>query len=198
MNNKEVRNITAPIEVRDDEAKKDNVIVGYALKFNQWSLDLGGFREKISPGALDGADMSDVRALIDHSPSSIIGRNTAGSLQLEADEIGLKFRCQLPNTSYAKDLMENIRNGNINQCSFAFTVEDEEIDYNENDDMFERTITKFREIMDVSVVTYPAYTSSDVAPAIRSIQKVKDEAQEQRDKENKLEREKLKMKLELL
>lgn len=194
MKNKEVRNLTNKIEVRTDEEEKDNVIVGYALKFGRWSEDLGGFRERISPGALDGADMSDVRALIDHMPNNIIGRTTAGSLQLEADDIGLKFRCQLPNTSYARDLMENIRNGNINQCSFAFTVEDEEIDYNEGADIFERTITKFSKILDVSAVTYPAYTSTDVAPALRSINKIKDDAQAKREREQ----EKLKMKLDLI
>lgn len=195
MKDKEIRHLTNNIEVRNDEESEDNIIVGYSLKFNRWSEDLGGFKEIISPGALEGADMSDVRALIDHMPTNIIGRNTAGSLKLEVDDIGLKFRCKLPNTSYARDLMENIRNGNINQCSFAFKVEDEEIDYDEETDMFTRTVKKFAEILDVSVVTYPAYRDTDVAPAVRSINKIKDEAQEKRDKD---EREKLKMKLDLI
>lgn len=195
MKDKEIRHLTNNIEVRNDEESVDNIIVGYSLKFNRWSEDLGGFKEIISPGALEGADMSDVRALIDHMPTNIIGRNTAGSLKLEVDDIGLKFRCKLPNTSYARDLMENIRNGNINQCSFAFKVEDEEIDYDEETDMFTRTVKKFAEILDVSVVTYPAYRDTDVAPAVRSINKIKDEAQEKRDKD---EREKLKMKLDLI
>lgn len=195
MKDKEIRHLTNNIEVRNDEESEDNIIVGYSLKFNRWSEDLGGFKEIISPGALEGADMSDVRALIDHMPTNIIGRNIAGSLKLEVDDIGLKFRCKLPNTSYARDLMENIRNGNINQCSFAFKVEDEEIDYDEETDMFTRTVKKFAEILDVSVVTYPAYRDTDVAPAVRSINKIKDEAQEKRDKD---EREKLKMKLDLI
>lgn len=195
MKDKEIRHLTNNIEVRNDEESEDNIIVGYSLKFNRWSEDLGGFKEIISPGALEGADMSDVRALIDHMPTNIIGRNIAGSLKLEVDDIGLKFRCKLPNTSYARDLMENIRNGNINQCSFAFKVEDEEIDYDEETDMFTRTVKKFAEILDVSVVTYPAYRDTDVAPAVRSINKIKDEAQEKRDKD---EREKLNMKLDLI
>lgn len=198
MKDKEIRNLEQTVEIRNDEGTEGNAITGYALKFSRWSQDLGGFKEIISPGALDGADMSDVRALIDHTPTNIIGRNTAGSLKIEIDDIGLKFRCQLPNTTYARDLMENIRNGNINQCSFAFTVEDEEIDYDEEADMFSRTIKKFREILDVSVVTYPAYRDTDVAPALRSINKIKDEAKEQREKDEKLEKEKLKMKLDLI
>lgn len=198
MTGTERRHLTNPIEVRNDDNSEENIITGYALKFNRWSEDLGGFKEIISPGALDGAEMSDVRGLIDHNSSNIIGRTVAGSLKLEVDDIGLKFRCQLPDTSYAKDLMENLRNGNINQCSFAFSVEDEDIDYDENTDIFERTIKKFREIFDVSVVTYPAYRDTDVAPAIRSIEKIKDEAQEQREAEEKEEREKLKMKLDLI
>lgn len=198
MKDKEIRNLAQTVEIRNDDETEENIIVGYALKFNRWSEDLGGFKEIISPGALDGTDMSDVRALIDHTATNIIGRTVAGSLKLEVDDIGLKFRCKVPNTTYAKDLMENLRNGNINQCSFAFTVEDEEIDYDEEADMFSRTIKKIRQLFDVSVVTYPAYRDTDVAPALRSIEKIKDEAKEQREKQEKLEREKLKMKLDLI
>lgn len=198
MKEKEIRNLTNDIEVRNDEEDEQDVIVGYALKFNRWSEDLGGFKEIIDPQALTGTDMSDVRALIDHTSTNIIGRTTAGSLQLEVDDIGLKFRCKLPNTTYARDLMENIRNGNINQCSFAFTVEDEEFDFDESTGTFQRIIKKIRELFDVSVVTYPAYKDTDVAPALRSIDRIKEEAEEQRKKQDEMERQKLKMKLELM
>jgi HK97 family phage prohead protease len=193
MKDKEIRSLTQTIEVRSDEDEQSNAITGYALKFNRWSEDLGGFKEIISPEALNGTDMSDVRALIDHNSSSIIGRTTAGSLSLEVDDIGLKFRCEMPNTTYAKDLMENLRNGNINQCSFAFSVDDDgdEFRYDENTDMFSRTIKKIRQLFDVSVVTYPAYRDTDVAPALRSIEQIKDDELEK-------EKLKLKMKLELI
>ena len=198
MKEKEIRNLTNDIEVRNDEEDEQDVIVGYALKFNRWSEDLGGFKEIIDPQALTGADMSDVRALIDHTSTNIIGRTTAGSLQLEVDDIGLKFRCKLPNTTYARDLMENIKNGNINQCSFAFTVEDEEFDFDESTGIFQRSIKKIRQLFDVSVVTYPAYKDTDVAPALRSIDRIKEEAEEQRKKQDEVERQKLKMKIELM
>lgn len=188
--NKEVRKLTNTIEVRSEQDSSENIIVGYALKFNSWSENLGGFRERISPDSLDGTDMSDVRALIDHNSSQIIGRSKVGTLKLEVDDIGLKFRCQLPNTTYANDLMENLRNGNINQCSFAFQIDEdgEDIEYNDTLNIYDRTIKRIKSLFDVSVVTYPAYSNTDVQPALRSIEKI----------EEQLEREKMALKLNLI
>nr|WGD95106.1 HK97 family phage prohead protease [Bacillus subtilis] len=76
----------------------------------------------IDKRALDQTDMSDVRALIDHDPSKILGRTSAGTLKLEVDDIGLRFDVTLPNTQYASDLYENLRVGNISNCSFGFML----------------------------------------------------------------------------
>src|SRR5699024_5623556 len=100
-------------------------VEGYALRFNTLSNDLGGFVETISPQALKDADLSDVRCLIDHDSSKVLGRTTSDTLELNVDEEGLYFRTQLPNTTYAKDLYENIRLGNINQCSFGFILDED-------------------------------------------------------------------------
>lgn len=190
MTEKEIRNLTGALEVRDSESDDKNIIEGYSLKFNSWSEDLGGFREIISPEALKNTDMSDVRALIDHNSSSILGRTIANTLKLEVDDVGLKFRCHLPNTTYAKDLMENIRSGNISQCSFGFTLADngDEFTYDEEQRIYKRTLKDIKEIVDISVVTYPAYKDSEVAPALRSIDKIE---------QNKLDREKQKLRLKL-
>nr|MDH3152593.1 HK97 family phage prohead protease [Bacillus licheniformis] len=67
------------------------VISGYALKFGTRSHNLGGFIEMIDKRALDQTDMSDVRALIDHDPSKILGRVSAGTLKLDVDDVGLRF-----------------------------------------------------------------------------------------------------------
>ncbi|MDN6261135.1 MAG: HK97 family phage prohead protease, partial [Staphylococcus simulans] len=102
-------------------------------------------------------------------------------LSLTVDDKGLYFRCQLPNTTYARDLYENIKLGNVNQCSFGFSIEEDGDTFERRSDgLFKRTVNKIKALFDVSIVTYPAYEETDVAPALRSIKKIKDEELEQR------------------
>ncbi|WP_128382866.1 HK97 family phage prohead protease [Staphylococcus coagulans] len=163
-------------EVRSND-DNDMFIEGYALKFDTWSENLGGFKETISKEALQNTDLSDVRCLVDHLPSQIIGRTTAGTLDLTVDNIGLKYRCQLPNTTFARDLYENMRVGNINQCSFGFMLDEkgDDMRFDEKEGIYKRTLKAIRELTDVSVVTYPAYKDTDVKPALRSIENFKHE-----------------------
>lgn len=201
MNNIELRS-TETIKAVDNEKM---IVEGYALRFNTLSNDLGGFVETISPQALEDADLSDVRCLIDHDPSKVLGRTTSETLSLKVDDEGLYFRCRLPDTSYSRDLYENIRLGNINQCSFGFVLDEGGDTVERRDDgLFKRTLNKIRSLFDVSVVTYPAYNDTDVAPALRSIEKVKEKEQEeirQREQEQEEQRkqsELLKLQLDLL
>lgn len=163
-------------EVRSND-DNDMFIEGYALKFDTWSENLGGFKETISKRALQNTDLSDVRCLVDHLPSQIIGRTTAGTLDLTVDDVGLKYRCKLPNTTFARDLYENMRVGNINQCSFGFMLDEkgDDMRFDENEGIYKRTLKAIRELTDVSVVTYPAYKDTDVKPALRSIENFKHE-----------------------
>lgn len=166
------------IVAKDDEKM---IVEGYALRFNTESHLLGEFVETISPGALENADLTDVRCLIDHNSSYVLGRTVADTLSLTVDDKGLYFRCQLPNTTYARDLYENIKLGNVNQCSFGFSIEEDGDTFERRSDgLFKRTVNKIKSLFDVSIVTYPAYEETDVAPALRSIKKIKDEELEQR------------------
>lgn len=172
MNNKEIRAMET-IKAVDDEKM---IVEGYALRFNTLSNDLGGFVETISPEALKEADLSDVRCLIDHDSSKVLGRTTSETLELKIDEEGLYFRTQLPNTTYAKDLYENIRLGNINQCSFGFILDEDGDEFEKREDgLFKRTLRKIKSLFDVSIVTYPAYNDTDVSPALRSIEQIKEQ-----------------------
>lgn len=191
---------TADINAVDDEEMK---IQGYALRFNEESNLLGGeFYEVISPEALEDADMSDVRMLIDHNSSYVIGRTTAGTLDLEVTEEGLYFRCTLPNTSYARDVYENIKLKNIRECSFGMVVGSDGDSFEKRSDgIFKRTINKIQTIFDCSVVSYPAYSSSSVEPALRSIEHIKQAEQEEVRKAQEAEQRKIelaKVQLELL
>ncbi|EAE4472178.1 TPA: HK97 family phage prohead protease [Listeria monocytogenes] len=156
------------------ENASENSIAGYALKFNSLSSDLGGYREIISPNALKGVDLSDVRALINHDRNQCIGRTKAGTLNLEIDSVGLAFNCILPETTFARDLRENIKAGNISQCSFKFRVPENGVAWkrDKNGD-YVRTIEKFSEIEEISIVTIPAYEDTSVAVATRELEKEK-------------------------
>lgn len=173
MKEMETRQLTTKLELRKLENDTE-VIEGYALKFDRWSDTLGWFypfREKLEPGCLDTADTNNVVALFNHDQSQILGR-TGANLDLEVDNIGLKFRIFPTNTTLSRDLMENIRSGVINQCSFAFTIPDEEgaEEWRENEEtgVYERYVRKIDKLYDVSVVTTPAYPDTEAVVGSRS------------------------------
>lgn len=148
------------VEVRSDDG--ENRISGYAAVFHRLSENMGGFREKILPGAFDNVLNDDVRALINHQSSLILGRTKADTLQLSVDDKGLHYRIDPPDTQYAKDLIASIRRGDITQSSFSFQIEDD--NWNEDDDgRLIRTIKSFKRLFDIAPVTYPAYPDTTVA-----------------------------------
>ena len=148
------------LEVRSDDG--ENRLSGYAAVFDQLSENLGGFREQIAPGAFDPVMDNDVRALFNHEPHLILGRTLSGTLQLEIDATGLHYRIDPPDTQYARDLTESIKRGDVSQSSFAFRVEDDHWD-EDDDERLIRTIKQFKRLYDISPVTYPAYSDTTVA-----------------------------------
>ena len=167
--NKEVRTF----DVQDLELRMDGdkpTVVGYGAVFNSMSNDLGGFREFISPDAFEGRLKDDVRFLINHEGMPL-ARTTNGTLRLSVDEKGLRYEADMPNTSTARDLVELLKNGTINQSSFAFTVEEDS--WEVKDGMNIRTIDKIATLFDTSVVTYPAYNQASSAVALRSLEEWK-------------------------
>lgn len=166
------------------EQTEENIVEGYALKFNKESRDLGGFIETISPSALDGVDLSDVRCFLDHDSSKLLGRTSSGTLSLKVDEVGLRFRCVLPNTSVGRDAMELVKRGDLNQCSFGFTVKEDAWTPGET---MHRAINKIGQLLEISLVSIPAYDDTDVMVANRSMQEAV----------NELEKRKLELRLDL-
>lgn len=141
------------------------VVEWYPAVFNSFSEDLGGFREIITPGAFRSAlQSSDVRALINHDSTLILGRAKSGTLTLQEDEKGLRASVKMPNTSYANDLKESIERGDIDQGSFGFTLEERGQKWDKDEEgRVVRTISEVKELLDVSLVTYPAYPDTSVA-----------------------------------
>jgi HK97 family phage prohead protease len=126
---------------------------------------LRGHYERIGPTAFDDVlnrSNTDVRALVEHNPLHLLGRQSAGTLRLRVDGEGLGFEVDLPDTSYAKDLRTLISRGDLTGASFGFIPGEDEWS-NAPDGMQIRTHTSVRELVDVSAVTFPAYGDSAVA-----------------------------------
>lgn len=154
-------NLIEPPEERADDTA---MIVGHAAVFNQRSQDLGGFQEQIAPGAFSKSIGGDVRALFNHDPNLILGRTTAKTLRLTEDNTGLLAEITPPNTATARHIVESMRRGDVTQMSFGFrTIQD---NWDMDGEMAIRTLIEV-DLFDVSPVTFPAYTQTDVA--IRSL-----------------------------
>lgn len=147
----------------------DRKLTGYAIVFNQKSVDLGGFREIILPEAVTRtlSEALDVRALVDHDSSKILGRTRAGTLRLQADGHGLSVDIRPPNTQAARDILESVDRGDVSGMSFAFrTLTD---DWRMEDGEVIRDVIDMR-IREVSVVSFPAYEQTSVDVVQRSLQ----------------------------
>lgn len=133
-------------------------IRGYASVFNSLSEDLGGFREIIAPGAFSDVLNDDVRALYNHSPDYLLARTSNGTLQIGQDERGLWYEFEAPNTSYANDIIELMKRGDLRESSFGFIVAKDS--WRMRDGKPFRTIEKVGSLLDVSPVVYPAYPAA--------------------------------------
>jgi HK97 family phage prohead protease len=158
------------LEVTEFRAEKEgdkSFITGYASVYDQPTEKMG-FREVVKPTAFTRAlkEKQDVRVLFNHDPSAILGRTTAGTATLSSDTKGLKFRCEMPNTTTGRDVMESIKRGDISQCSFGFrAVKQAWVNTTDPNDKTKTISTRELhdvDLGDVSPVTYPAYDGTSV------------------------------------
>jgi HK97 family phage prohead protease len=164
------------LELRVDRGEGDDeglTLRGHAAVFDSLSEDLGGFREKVEPGAFKKAIKSDdVRALWNHDSNIVLGRNKSGTLSLSEDDTGLAIKIDAPDTQMVRDMvLSPIERGDVDQMSFAFRVKDERWEEPEEEGgLPTRTLLEVS-LADVSPVTYPAY--ADTAVAVRSLEEWK-------------------------
>ncbi len=162
-----------------DQAGGGHMITGYAAVFNSFSEDLGGFREIIRPGAFKEAlaGGQDVRGLVNHDPSQLLGRTASGTMRLKEDRRGLRFEIDAPKTTAAKDVVESIRRGDMTGSSFSFQVRGDEGDNwrTEGEDRVIRELLSV-DVMDVGPVTFPAYPASVAETTKRSLDKLQKRA----------------------
>lgn len=143
---------------------KGRTLTGHASVFDQLAV-LPTHYERMSSTAFDAAlknPDTDVRALVNHDPMHLLGRQSSGTLRVSVDSRGLPFEVDLPNTTYANDLREVVERGDLTGASFAFLPGDDDWE-RAPDGRQVRTHVSVRELIDVSAVTFPAYGGADVA-----------------------------------
>ncbi|EFC86459.1 HK97 family phage prohead protease [Parafrankia sp. EUN1f] len=168
----ERRIIDAHVEVRADHAG-NKTIEGYASVFDSRSQNLGGFVERVRPGAFAQslADGDDVRALMNHDSNFVLGRRASGTLELAEDSTGLHYRITPSNASYARDLVIAMERGDVSQSSFGFITNPDGDEWAYTEDQFPlRSLLSVR-LVDVSPVTFPAYLDTESKVAVRAIER---------------------------
>lgn len=191
MAKKELEKRSYYFEVRAEQDENgEKIITGRPIVYNS-RTDIGYFFEIIEVGALDGADLTDVRFLVNHNtdmiPLARSRRNNGNStMQLTVDYKGLTIRVRLDveNNADARALYSAVQRGDITGMSFMFSIDDEEWENLESDHPT-RHIRKIGSVVEVSAVTFPAYESTEINArskvALDNARSVVDTARQQRE-----------------
>ncbi|MBR6507468.1 MAG: HK97 family phage prohead protease [Clostridia bacterium] len=167
MNNKEIRafNFEVRAEQNDEHGR---FLAGTPIVYNE-RTDLGWYDEVIASGALDDADLRDVRFLVNHNTDMIPlarsrNNNANSTMQLEVTDDGMNIRVDLDveNNAEAKSLYSAVERGDLDGMSFMFTVERDAWDDPEGEHPT-RTIEKLGKVFEVSAVTWPAYQATTIS-----------------------------------
>lgn len=161
----EYRYTPLEFETRDDGGGP--VIEGYFAVFNAVTTLWPGATESIAPGAFDGSADGDVRALYNHNADCVLGRTTAGTLELRQDSHGLWGRIHVNREdAAAMDVYRRIQRGDVSGASFGFDIRDEEEEVRA-DGSIHWTIRKADPLWEVSPCTFPQYGQTDVSARSR-------------------------------
>lgn len=168
MGKRELERRSYSFEVRAEEKDGAKIITGRPVVYNS-RTNIGLFDEVMDMGALDGADLTDVRFLINHNTSMIpvarSRRNNGNStMQLSVDQQGLNLdwvKLDTENNSDSRSLYSAVQRGDITGMSFMFSVDDEEWENLESEHPT-RHIRKIGSVVEVSAVTFPAYESTEI------------------------------------
>ena len=163
----EARSYMCEVRALDDSEKKGSVITGRPIVYESVT-DLGWFDEVIDRGALDGADLTDVRFLVNHDISNIplarSRRNNGNStMQLSTDYEGMSISAELDteNNAEARALYSAVKRGDVTGMSFMFSIDEESWEDLESEHPT-RHILKISSVVEVSAVTFPAYDSTSI------------------------------------
>ena len=164
---REIR-FTKHVEIRVHTEGGQQKITGYAAVFDSLSEDLGGFRETIASGTFKRAltENQDVRGLVDHDSSKILGRTEAGTMSLSEDAKGLLYEIDVANTTAGRDIVESIKRGDVSGSSFSFKVVTDNWRTEDGEEIRELTDV---DLFDVGPVAFPAYPATVTEASFRSL-----------------------------
>lgn len=195
MENMETRTVSLEIRSSDLENRK---IEGYAAVFSEDYTHLydrwgDKFYERIARGAFTKTlrdKLDNIFMLVNHDWNKVVGRR-GSNLVLEEDEHGLRFELTVPNTTDGNDLLENVRSGLIQGCSFGFNITDSDGRWDDSYTEFYRTITEV-DLFEITATPIPAYTNTEISArsklSIRDIKPSDDKEEVQPIKKNNNER----------
>jgi HK97 family phage prohead protease len=164
---------------RAEENDGKRIIEGYFAVFGVETELWKGAYEEIAPGAFDNTLGNDIRGLINHDTTLVLGRNKAGTLELKADSHGLWGHIDVNDKdSDAVNLHERVLRGDVDQCSFGFNIISEETDW--RDDGTVKWTIKEIDLHEVSVCTFPAYEETGVQARHNEVEQHKAKMLEQR------------------
>ena len=159
------------METREDG--EDIYIEGYFAVFNSTYELWPGATESIAPGAFDESVSDDVRALYNHNTDIVLGRTSAGTMEIKQDSRGLWGRVRLNRKDTdAMNAYARIARGDITGCSFGFDIASQEVDYRD-DGTVHWTITKVSPLYEISPCTFPAYQDTTVSARKRDLDELK-------------------------
>ena len=158
---RQVRCVAQQFQTRS--ANDDLFIEGYFSVFNSEYPLWEGASEIVKPGAFTNSASGDVRALINHDSSLVLGRTKAGTLTLRQDERGLWGSIRINRDDVdAMNLYARVQRGDVDQCSFGFDIKRETfVDLGDGKCRWE--IEEVDPLYEVSVCTFPAYTETSVS-----------------------------------
>lgn len=166
---------------RAEENNDDMFIEGYFAVFNRETELWPGAYEEIAPVAFDETLGNDIRALINHDTTLVIGRNKANTLEIKTDSHGLWGRIKInPKDTDAVNCYVRVERGDVDQCSFGFNILEEKIDWRD-DGTVKWTMTKL-DLHEMSVCTFPAYEDTGVQARHAEVEQHKERQLEQRKK----------------
>lgn len=166
---KRFKALDSKLEIREEANQEEYIIAGYFAVFNQETELYPGVFESIDRGAFKNSINGDVRALINHDTSLVLARTTSNTLTLKEDAKGLYGEIKInPYDTDALNIYERVKRGDVSQCSFGFTITQEEADYRE--DGSAHFILKDLILYEVSVCTFPAYEGTEVEARQKQIE----------------------------
>lgn len=165
---RQTREIAADLKTRSEESGEP-VIEGYFAVFNDIYEMFPGATETIAPGSFTKTISDDIRALINHDTTLVLGRTAAHTLELSQDERGLFGRIRInPNDTDAMNLYARVKRGDVSQCSIGFEITEEDTEY--RDDGSVHWTIKEVKLYEVSCCTFPAYENTGISARKRDLE----------------------------